>query len=50
MAEPIKVDLERQIRLWIKKNEKESSRLEFKLRIEIGTPGGKRSLSAMSYP
>jgi hypothetical protein len=41
MAEPIKVDLERQIRLWIKKNEKESSRLEFKLRIEIGTPGGK---------
>ncbi len=41
MAEPIKIDLERQLRHWIKKNEKESSRLEFKLRIEVGTPGGK---------
>jgi hypothetical protein len=41
MAEPTKTDLERQLRLWINKNEKESSRLEFKLKLEISTPGGK---------
>jgi hypothetical protein len=41
MAELIKTDLESQVRLWIKKKPKESSRLEFKLKVEIGTPGGK---------
>jgi hypothetical protein len=41
MTEPIKTDLEGQASLWIKKNAKESSRLEFKLKLEIGTPGGK---------
>jgi hypothetical protein len=41
MAEPFKIDLERQLRLWIEKNEKESSRLEFKLKLEISNPGGK---------
>lgn len=41
MVEFIKIDLERQVRLWIERNEKESSRLEFKLKLEISTPGGK---------
>jgi hypothetical protein len=41
MANPIKTDLERQVRLWIRKNAKESSRLEFKLKLYIGTPGAK---------
>ena len=41
MAEPTKIDLERRLRLWIEKNEKESSRLEFKLKLQISTPGGK---------
>jgi hypothetical protein len=41
MAEPIKTDLESQVRLWIKKNAKESSRLEFKLKLENGKPGAK---------
>jgi len=41
MAEPINPDLESQVKLWIKKNAKESSRLEFKLKVEIGAPGGK---------
>jgi hypothetical protein len=41
MAEPTKTDLESQVRLWIKKKAKETSRLEFKLRVEITTPGGK---------
>ena len=41
MAEPTKIDLERRLRLWIEKKEKESSHLEFKLKLEISTPGGK---------
>lgn len=41
MAEPIKTDLESQVRLWIKRESKESPRLEFKLKLEIKTPGGK---------
>jgi|SRR6266567_525337 len=32
-------DMEEQIRLWITKNVKENSRLEFKLRIDLITPG-----------
>lgn len=38
MAEPVKTDLESQIRLWLKKNRKENSRLEFKLKVDIRTP------------
>ena len=34
-------DLESKVRLWIKKNMKENTRLEFKLRVEIGTPAAK---------
>lgn len=41
MAESIKTDLESQIRLWIRKNAKESSRLEFKLKLDNTTPGAK---------
>lgn len=40
MAAPPK-DLEEQIRLWTTKNVKENSRLEFKLRIDLTTPGAK---------
>jgi hypothetical protein len=40
MAAPPK-DLEERIRLWITKNVKENSRLEFKLRIDLTTPGAK---------
>jgi Transposase DDE domain len=53
MAEPIKTDLGSQVSLWIRKNAKESSRLEFKLKLEIGTPGGKaefiRDVIALAY-
>lgn len=41
MAEPLKTDLESQVRLWIKKRTKENSRLEFKLKIDLGMPGAK---------
>jgi hypothetical protein len=41
MAAPPNTDLENQLRLWIKKNEKESSRLEFKLKLEVSNPGRK---------
>jgi hypothetical protein len=41
MAEPIKTDLESQIRLWTKNNKKENSRLEFKLKVDLSTPGAK---------
>jgi len=41
MAAPTQTDIESQVRLWIKKNKKENSRLEFKLRIDLGTPGAK---------
>src|SRR5271157_2317787 len=41
MAAPPPKDLDDQIRLWIKKNVKENSRLEFKLRIDVSTPGAK---------
>jgi len=41
MAQPVKTDLETQVRLWIKKNRKENSRLEFKLRVDLSTPGAK---------
>lgn len=48
MAEPTKTDLESQVRLWIKKKAKETCRIEFKLRVEITTPGGKADLSVRS--
>src|SRR5208282_6613867 len=35
------LDLESQIWLWIKQNKKEGGRLEFKLRIDLSTPGSK---------
>ena len=41
MAEPIKTGLESQVRLWIKHKKKETSGLEFKLKIDISTPGAK---------
>src|SRR5207247_1836808 len=41
MAEPVKTDLQSQLKLWIKKNKKETSRLEFKLKIDLSTPGAK---------
>jgi GNAT superfamily N-acetyltransferase len=41
MANPSNTDLESNLRRWIKKKEKESSRLEFKLKLEISNPGGK---------
>jgi hypothetical protein len=41
MAQPVKTDLEIRVRLWVKKNEKENSRLEFKLKIDLSTPGAK---------
>lgn len=41
MSEPINTDLESQVRLWIKKNVKESRRLEYKLKLENSTPGAK---------
>jgi hypothetical protein len=41
MAEPIKSDLVSQLRLWIKRNAKESSRLEFKLKLDNSNPGVK---------
>lgn len=41
MAEPIKTDLESQVRLWIKRKNKETSRLEFKQKVDLSTPGAK---------
>jgi hypothetical protein len=41
MAAPSKTDLESHLWLWIKKNKKEDSRLEFKLRVDLSTPGAK---------
>jgi hypothetical protein len=41
MVKPVKADLENLIRLWIKKNKRENRRLEFKLKIDLGTPGAK---------
>jgi hypothetical protein len=41
MPAPITTDLESQIRLWIKNNKKENSRLEFKLKVDLSTPGAK---------
>src|SRR5258708_723976 len=40
MAASLK-DFEEQIRLWIKKNVRENSRLEFKLRIDVTASGAK---------
>jgi hypothetical protein len=37
MAETTQTDTESQVRLWIKKNKKENSRIEFKLRVDVGT-------------
>jgi hypothetical protein len=41
MAVPRQTELENQIRLWIKQNKKENSRLEFKWQIDLGTPDDK---------
>jgi hypothetical protein len=41
MVEPVKADLEAHVRLRIKKNKKENSRLAFKLKVDLGTPGAK---------
>ena len=41
MAAPSKTDLESQLWLWIDKNKRENSRLEFKLRVDLSTPGSK---------
>lgn len=41
MNAPSKTDLESQIRHWIKTNKRESRRLEFKLKIDLSTPGAK---------
>src|ERR1051326_2258160 len=41
MVSPRNTDLESQVWLWIKKNKKENSRLEFKLRVDLSTPGAK---------
>ncbi len=41
MPASVHTDLESQIWLWIKKNKKENSRLEFKLRVDLSTPGAK---------
>src|ERR1051326_7402337 len=41
MAEPIKTELETRVRLWIKENKKENKRLEFKLKVDVSTPGAK---------
>src|ERR1700730_2322492 len=41
MAARALTDIEGQIRLWIKKNKRQNSRLEFKLRVDLGTPGAK---------
>src|SRR5438128_257971 len=41
MASRVKKESETQVWLWIKKNKKEDSRLEFKLRIDLSTPGAK---------
>lgn len=41
MAFPAESDLKARVRHWIEQNSKETSRLEFKLKIELGTPGAK---------
>jgi hypothetical protein len=41
MPQPVKTDLETQVRLWIKKNKKENRRLEFKLKLDLSTAGAK---------
>lgn len=41
MAGITQTDTERQVRLWIKKNKKENSRLEFKLRVDVTTAATK---------
>lgn len=41
MAAQAQNDFESQVWLWIKKKKKENSRLEFKLRIDLTTPGAK---------
>jgi len=41
MPAPVKSDLENKIRSWIKTSKKENRRLEFKLRIDLSTPGAK---------
>jgi len=42
MVEPSKeTDLESQVRLWIKHKNKETSRLEFKQKVDLSTPGAK---------
>jgi hypothetical protein len=41
MVELVKADLETQAWLWTKKNKKENSRLEFKLKIDLNSPGAK---------
>jgi predicted GNAT family N-acyltransferase len=41
MAEPNQSDTESQVRVWIKKHKKENSRLEFKLKVDLSTPGAK---------
>src|SRR5437016_12922594 len=42
MAWPVKKEIETHVWLWIKKNKKEHSRPEFKLRIDLSTPGASR--------
>lgn len=41
MVDITKTDLERQLKLWIRKNKRENSRLEFKLKVDFSTPGAK---------
>jgi hypothetical protein len=41
MTAPAQTDLESQIRLWIKRNKREDSRLEFKRRIDLSAPDAK---------
>jgi len=48
MVEPVKADLETHVRLWIKKDKKENSRLEFRLKVDLGTRARRRNSSAMS--
>lgn len=41
MARPAKTALEIELRQWLRRNRKENSRLEFKLRLELGSAGAK---------
>lgn len=41
MAATTQTDTESQVRLWIRKNKKENSRLEFKLRVDVTTAATK---------